>query len=53
MKTPIFLNAVLEDGGIKGIDLSTSEGDTLEFMRVLKKLGFGLQALALSKSHAT
>ncbi|CCB80790.1 helix-turn-helix domain-containing transcriptional regulator [Helicobacter bizzozeronii] len=62
-----YLNAVLADGdmaelkdaleiiaeskGIKGIDLSAFEGDTLEFMQVLKKLGFGLQALRLSKSH--
>ncbi|GMB92713.1 hypothetical protein NHP200010_04240 [Helicobacter bizzozeronii] len=62
-----YLNAVLEDGdmaelkrvlayiaeskGIKDIDLSTFEGDTLEFMRVLKKLGFGLHSLEIPKSH--
>ncbi|BCZ18345.1 hypothetical protein NHP190003_16270 (plasmid) [Helicobacter sp. NHP19-003] len=53
-----FLEAVLEDGDLtelkdalevivksKGIDLSPFEGDALEFARVLKKLGFGLQSL--------
>ncbi|BEG56603.1 hypothetical protein NHP21005_02910 [Helicobacter sp. NHP21005] len=53
-----YLNAVLEDGDMaeikdtlaviaesKGIDLPPFEGDALEFARVLKKLGFGLQSL--------
>ncbi|WP_104696403.1 helix-turn-helix domain-containing transcriptional regulator [Helicobacter salomonis] len=59
-----YLNAVLEDGDTaelkdaleviaesKGIDLPPFEGDTLEFMRVLKKLGFGLQSLQMPQNH--
>ncbi|WP_104758290.1 helix-turn-helix domain-containing protein [Helicobacter salomonis] len=59
-----YLNAVLEDGDMeelketleiiaesKGIDLPPFEGDTLEFMRVLKKLGFGLQSLQMPQNH--
>ncbi|GMB93255.1 hypothetical protein NHP200010_09690 [Helicobacter bizzozeronii] len=62
-----YLNMVLEDGdiaelketleiiaeskGIKGIDLSAFEGGSLEFMRILKKLGFGLHSLELPKNH--
>ncbi|BEG58248.1 MULTISPECIES: helix-turn-helix domain-containing transcriptional regulator [Helicobacter] len=53
-----FLEAVLEDGDLaelkdalgviaksKNIDLPSFEGNALEFARVLKKLGFGLQSL--------
>ncbi|WP_104758275.1 helix-turn-helix domain-containing transcriptional regulator [Helicobacter salomonis] len=59
-----YLNAVLEDGDTaelkdaleviaesKGIDLPPFEGDTLEFMRVLKKLGFGLRSLQMPQNH--
>ncbi|WP_104628644.1 helix-turn-helix domain-containing transcriptional regulator [Helicobacter bizzozeronii] len=59
-----YLNAVLEDGDVaelkdaleviaesKGIDLPPFDGDTLEFMRILKKLGFGLHSLEPSKNH--
>lgn len=56
-----LLNAVLEDGdttelkntlasiaeskGIKDLDLSNFGGDAFDLMRVLKRLGFGLQPL--------
>ncbi|GMB93530.1 hypothetical protein NHP200010_12520 [Helicobacter bizzozeronii] len=59
-----YLNAVLEDGDTaelkralvyvaksKDIELPVFNGDVFEFTEALKKLGFGLQAWGLSKSH--
>ncbi|WP_199764733.1 hypothetical protein [Helicobacter bizzozeronii] len=45
------LTYIAESKGIKDINLSDFNGDTLEFARVLKKLGLGLQSLEIPKSH--
>ncbi|GMT39177.1 hypothetical protein NHP20013_13020 [Helicobacter bizzozeronii] len=47
------LTYIAESKGIKDINLSDFNGDTLEFARVLKKLGFGLQSLEIPKKSCT